>query len=40
MVFGRLADRNSLDIVKAVEALGSGSGSVSKRVVIDRSGQL
>lgn len=32
--------RFSLDVVKAIEALGSGSGRTSKKVVIEDCGQL
>ncbi|VUC22275.1 unnamed protein product [Clonostachys rosea] len=42
VVFGEVADEQSLDIVKALEATGSGSGSIkySKRPTIVKSGAL
>ena len=40
VVFGRLADKQSFDIVKQIEAMGSSSGKVSKEVVITKSGEL
>jgi len=40
VVFGRLADQESFEIVKRIEAMGSKSGEVSKNVVIDKSGEL
>jgi len=40
VVFGRLADQQSFDIVKQIEAMGSRSGEVSKEVVITKSGEL
>ena len=40
VVFGRLADQQSFDIVKQIEALGSRSGKVSKEVVITKSGEI
>jgi peptidylprolyl isomerase len=42
VVFGEVADQQSLDVVKALEATGSGSGSVkySKRPTIVDSGAL
>ena len=38
MVFGRVTE--GMDIVKKVEAVGSGSGKTSKKVEITNSGQL
>ena len=38
VVFGQVVD--GLDVVKNVEKVGSQSGSTSKRVVIENSGQL
>merc|ERR1712173_349394 len=40
VVFGRLADQQSFDIVKQIEAMGSRSGKVSKEVVITKSGEI
>ena len=42
VVFGEVADQESLDVVKALEATGSGSGAIkySKRPTIVKSGQL
>ena len=42
VVFGEVADQQSMDIVKAIEACGSGSGSVkySKKPTIDAAGEL
>ena len=40
VVFGKLADNESIAIVKKIEALGSNSGTVSKDVVITQSGEL
>merc|ERR1712000_87425 len=42
VVFGEVADSESMDIVKALEATGSGSGAIkySKRPTITASGQL
>merc|ERR1712045_716119 len=40
VVFGRLADQQSFDIVKQIEAMGSRTGEVSKEVVITNSGEL
>ena len=38
VVFGRVTD--GMDVVKKVEAVGSGSGKTSKKVEITNSGQL
>merc|ERR1711872_303398 len=40
VVFGRIDDQDSFNIVKRIEALGSSSGTPSKRVVITDSGIL
>lgn len=42
VVFGEVADNDSLDVVKALEATGSASGSVkyNKRPTIVKSGEL
>jgi cyclophilin family peptidyl-prolyl cis-trans isomerase len=40
VVFGRLADQQSFDIVKKIEAMGSRSGAVSKEVKITKSGEI
>merc|ERR1712113_189920 len=40
VVFGRIDDQESFNIVKKIEALGSSSGTPSKRVVITDSGIL
>jgi cyclophilin family peptidyl-prolyl cis-trans isomerase len=40
VVFGRIDDQESFNIVKRIEALGSSSGTPSKRVVITDSGVL
>jgi peptidylprolyl isomerase len=42
VVFGEVADQESLDIVKAIEATGSGSGApkFQKRATITNSGEL
>jgi len=40
VVFGRVDDQASFDIVKRIEALGSQSGTPSARVVVTRSGVL
>jgi len=40
VVFGRLADQQSFDIVKQIEAMGSRSGKVSKLVEITDSGEI
>lgn len=42
VVFGEVADQESLNIVKALEATGSGSGSIkyNKRPTIVASGEL
>ena len=38
VVFGQVTE--GLDVVKAVEAVGSGTGKTSKTVTIEKSGQL
>ncbi|KAG7362753.1 peptidyl-prolyl cis-trans isomerase [Nitzschia inconspicua] len=38
VVFGQVVD--GLDVVKAIEAVGSGSGATKAKVVVDASGQL
>lgn len=38
VVFGKVVD--GMNVVKAIEAVGSGSGSTSKKVVISDCGQL
>ncbi|MBF9072081.1 peptidylprolyl isomerase [Streptacidiphilus fuscans] len=38
VVFGKVTE--GMDVVKTIEALGSGSGRTSKKIVIDESGQL
>jgi cyclophilin family peptidyl-prolyl cis-trans isomerase len=38
VVFGKVIE--GMDVVKTIEALGSGSGRTSKKIVIDESGQL
>ena len=38
VVFGSVVE--GMDVVRAVEAVGSRSGATSKRVTIDASGQL
>merc|ERR1711926_2698 len=40
VVFGRIDDQNSFDIVKQIEGMGSQSGKVSRRVQITDSGVL
>jgi peptidylprolyl isomerase len=42
VVFGEVADQASLDVVKALEATGSGSGAIkySKKPTIVKSGAL
>jgi len=40
VVFGRIDDQDSFNIVKRIEALGSESGKTSKRIVITQSGVL
>lgn len=40
VVFGRVDDQKSFDIVKEIEKLGSADGKTSKRVVITDSGVL
>jgi len=40
VVFGRIDDQESFNIVKRIELLGSGSGKPSKRVTITQSGAL
>jgi peptidylprolyl isomerase len=39
VVFGEVADDNSFAVVKAIEALGSGSGAPKKEVSIVSSGE-
>ena len=38
VVFGKVVE--GLDVVKAIEAVGSGSGATKAKVVVDASGQL
>ena len=40
VVFGKVADQKSMNVVKAIEALGSESGKPAKRVTITRSGLI
>eukprot|EP00091_Calanus_sinicus_P015753 TRINITY_DN3439_c0_g1_i2.p1 TRINITY_DN3439_c0_g1~~TRINITY_DN3439_c0_g1_i2.p1 ORF type:complete len:186 (-),score=58.85 TRINITY_DN3439_c0_g1_i2:63-620(-) len=40
VVFGRLADQKSFEIVKQIEAMGSRSGKTSKVVKIEKSGEI
>ncbi|MFK4145096.1 peptidylprolyl isomerase [Streptomyces sp. NPDC004065] len=40
VVFGEVADTESMDLVKKIEALGSSSGRTSKKITIAASGQL
>ncbi|MFF1546284.1 peptidylprolyl isomerase [Streptomyces sp. NPDC058291] len=40
VVFGEVADEDSMALVKKIEALGSGSGAPSAKVTISASGQL
>jgi len=39
VVFGKVTEE-SMDVVKAIEAVGSGSGKTSKKVVIADSGEI
>jgi cyclophilin family peptidyl-prolyl cis-trans isomerase len=38
VVFGQIVE--GMDVVKAIEAVGSGSGATKAKVVVDASGQL
>ena len=38
VVFGKVTD--GMDVIKAVEAVGSQSGTTSRKVMVDASGQL
>lgn len=38
VVFGEVVE--GMDVVKKIEAMGSGSGKTKKKIVIDKSGQL
>ncbi len=40
IVFGEVADEDSMKLVRRIEALGSGSGRLSSKVTISASGQL
>ncbi|MBL3671007.1 peptidylprolyl isomerase [Streptomyces sp. M2CJ-2] len=40
VVFGEVADTESMDLVKKIEALGSSSGRTSAKITIAESGQL
>ncbi|MGX4694598.1 peptidylprolyl isomerase [Streptomyces sp. JNUCC 63] len=40
VVFGEVADAQSMDLVKKIEALGSSSGRTSAKITIAESGQL
>merc|ERR1739842_46089 len=40
VVFGKVADQESFNIVKQIEAMGSSSGKVSKEVKITKRGEL
>lgn len=40
VVFGQVADKDSLNVVKKIEAVGSSNGATSKKVVISDCGQL
>ena len=40
VVFGKVADAKSLDVVKAIEALGSESGETKKTITIAKSGLI
>lgn len=40
VVFGKVMDEASMAVVKKVEALGSSSGKTSKKITIEKSGQL
>ena len=40
VVFGKVADSKSMDIVKAIEALGSETGETKKKIEIAKSGLL
>ena len=40
VVFGEVADQASLDLVKKIESLGSGSGTPKGKIVISESGAL
>ncbi|MFJ6728855.1 MULTISPECIES: peptidylprolyl isomerase [unclassified Streptomyces] len=40
VVFGEVADEDSMKLVRRIEALGSGSGRLSSKVTISASGQL
>jgi cyclophilin family peptidyl-prolyl cis-trans isomerase len=38
VVFGQIVE--GMDVVKAIEAVGSGSGATKAKVMVDASGQL
>ena len=40
VVFGKVADSKSMDVVKAIEALGSESGATKKMITITKSGLI
>ena len=40
VVFGKVMDDASMAVVKKVEALGSSSGKTSKKITIEKSGEL
>ncbi|MGW2048484.1 peptidylprolyl isomerase [Streptomyces sp. NPDC001858] len=40
VVFGEVADEDSMALVRKIESLGSGSGSTSAKITISASGQL
>ncbi|MFI9832012.1 MAG: peptidylprolyl isomerase [Streptomyces sp.] len=40
VVFGEVADEDSMKLVKKIEALGSGNGRTSAKITISESGQL
>ena len=40
VVFGKVADAKSMDVVKAIEALGSESGETKKTIKITKSGLI
>ena len=40
VVFGKVADSKSMDVVKAIEALGSETGEAKKMITISKSGLI
>ena len=40
VVFGRLADQDSMGVVKKIESYGSQSGKTSKKIIVEACGEM